>query len=228
MSEPIEELRERLQRESAESDAKLRQFIREGLTEERLREDWDHLRGASRLKAQPERKHNAWQELLSAIWTVREKLLERLRRFSLRVALPVVALVVVSLLLVTTMSPSGFVAPADPGDRAFTPGQPALPDHVRVDFKKGRIEFFGDGDSLAGTMTASPADSTPEIATFQVAVKGKDSTGLAGEFAGKVFFTRSVPGKIPANKGDIKKIAAEGELRVTGAGPYQVKRSYLP
>jgi len=151
-----------------------------------------------------------------------------LRWLKPKYSLPAVALVVVSLLLVTTMSPSGFVAPADPGDRAFTPGQPALPDHVRVDFKKGRIEFFGDGDSLAGTMTASPADSTLEIAAFQVAVKGKDSTGLAGEFAGKVFFTRSVSGKIPANKGDIKRIAAEGELRVTGAGPYQVKRSYLP
>ena len=142
--------------------------------------------------------------------------------------LPAVALLVVSLVLVTTRSPSGFVAPADPGDRAFTPGQPALPDHVRVDFKKGTIEFFGDGDSLVGTMAASPADSTPEVATFQVAVKGKDSTGLAGEFTGKVFFTRSVSGKTPANKGDIKKIVAEGELRVTGAGPYQVKRSYLP
>lgn len=145
-----------------------------------------------------------------------------------KISLLVAALVVISLVLVTTLQPSGFVAPADPGERGFTPGQPALPDQVRVDFKKGRIEFFGGGDLLSGTMTSSAADSTPAIAAFQVEVKGKDATGLAGQFSGKVLFTRSEPGRTPAQRSDVKKIMAAGELRVTGAGAYQVKRTYLP
>lgn len=145
-----------------------------------------------------------------------------------KLSLPVAALVVISLVLVTTLQPSGFVAPADPGERGFTPGQPALPDQVRVGFKKGRIEFFGGGDLLSGTMTNSAADSIPAIAAFQVEVKGKDVTGLAGEFSGKVLFTRSEPGRTPAQRSDVKKIMAAGELRVTGAGTYQVKRTYLP
>ena len=228
MPDPLEELRDRLQQESAESDAKLRQVINEEVTDERLRQDWDRLRGTHRSQTDDmiaNSRLSLWRELLVALWTTRDEMLQWLRPFSLKVVLPVAAL---AALVIFVLLPSGFVSPADPGERGFTPGQPALPDQVRVDFKKGRIEFFGGGDLLSGTMTSSAADSTPAIAAFQVEVKGKDATGLAGEFSGKILFTRSEPGRTPAQRSDVKKIMAAGELRVTGAGAYQVKRTYLP
>jgi hypothetical protein len=70
MPDPLEQLREQLQRESAGSDAKLLQYVREGLTEERLRDDWDQLRGAHRKEtaaaAAPVRSE-AWRELLAGL-----------------------------------------------------------------------------------------------------------------------------------------------------------------
>ena len=227
-SDPVEELREELQRESAASDAKLRQFIREDLTEERLHEDWDCLRGTNRVAAPSERTRNAWHELLSAWTSAREEILRSLGRYTLRVAVPVAALVVVGLVMLNNVTPSGFVVPADPGDRAVTPGQANLPDHVRVDFKRGEIEFFGDGDKLAGTLTALTDESTRDIVAFHASVKGKDSTGVGGSFEGRVLFTRSASGKAPQKKADITKILVTGELRVTGAGAFQINRTYLP
>ena len=151
-----------------------------------------------------------------------------LRGFRLKVLVPVVALVVVCLVTLTNVTPAGFVVSADPGDRAFTPGQANLPDQVRVDFKRGEIEFFGDGDKLAGTLTALNDETTRDIAAFHASVKGKDSTGVAGSFEGRVLFTRSESGKAPTKKSDITKILVTGELRVTGAGAFQINRTYLP
>lgn len=154
---------------------------------------------------------------------------QRLRAMLLRFALPATALLVVGLIVWSSLTPAGIVFPADPSERGIGDGgKPVLPDHIRVDFDKQRIEFFGGGDKLTGSMTEVGAESSPDVQAYQVTVKGKDAKGLEGAFDGRALFTRAKSGAPIRQKIDVKKIEVRGDLRISGLGSFPVKRTYLP
>jgi hypothetical protein len=151
------------------------------------------------------------------------------RGLSLKIALPVTAILVVGLLVWSSLNPAGSVMTVDPGERASNAaGEPVLPRQLRVNFQKHTIEFFGDGDKLTGGITELTGESTAEIAAFRVSAKGKDSTGLEGTFEGRALATRAVASGPVRDKSDLKKIVVQGNLSITGAGNFPVKSTYLP
>jgi hypothetical protein len=151
------------------------------------------------------------------------------RGLSLKMALPATAILLVGLLVWSSLNPAGSVMTVDAGERAGNPaGEPVLPRQLRVNFQKQTIEFFGDGDKLTGGLTELAAESTAEIAAFRVSAKGKDSTGLEATFEGRALATRAVASGLVRDKSDLKKLTVQGDLRITGAGSFPVKSTYLP
>jgi hypothetical protein len=155
-------------------------------------------------------------------------LLEQWRSLLLRFALPVTAVLVVGIVILSSL-PSWDDFAVAPGDRGgSTQGKPVLPVLLRVNLEKLRIEFRGDGDRLAGTLTESNALSTVAVAVYQVSAQGKDSTGLEAKFEGVARFTRTVPGSPIKRKADVTTVVVEGDLNFGAAGRFPVQRTYLP
>lgn len=201
MKEPFEELRARLNRESAESDAKLLQFIREGTTEDQLREDWDQLRGVGspRVSAQSGQLY-WWREFLAALWAahIPQKL---------ATGVSIGAVLLVGWLI---LRPGGIPLRSD---RTWQVAGLRLPNEMRIKVGGGLL-LSGDKLRLEAVLGEGKRGATDDVQAYQIHFEAQTSSGETVRFNGTLLVTNTPGTTSIRSKRDILGAVLAGEWQV--------------
>ncbi len=216
MAERFDELRARLRRESAESDEALRQFVREGLTEERLREDWDRLRGADRLRGGNEGSRiNLWRELMAALWMAH---------------IPQRAAMVASVAVVLL---AGWLIVLPGTIRLHTPGEwqvagVILPKDMRINPRSGRVELPGPVIQLAANLGSGRRGSVEELSVYDVRFEWQAGNGEKIVFSGTMVVTNAPGFGTNLSKRNVRGALLTGDLTVGDQPAKPFSQPFIP
>jgi hypothetical protein len=214
MADPLDELRERLNRESAESDAKLHQFVREGITEEQLRADWRQLRGQGSRTGDQRNRLDLWREFLAAMWAA---------HIPQRLAAGVCAVAV----LLTgwwLLMPRGI--PLRTTETWEVAGV-RLPGELQL--KGGsRLLLAGDTLRLQATLGEGKRGATDEVQAYQIHFEGRTSGGEKIQFNGTLVITNAPGATGIGDKRDILGAVLAGNWEVDGKRVYRLSPTFAP
>jgi hypothetical protein len=214
MADPFDELRERLNRESAESDAKLHQFVREGITEEQLREDWRQLRGQGSRSGDPRSRLDLWREFLAAMWAAHIP-----QRLTAGVCAVAVLLMGWWLLI-----PSGIPLRTT---KIWEVGGVRLPGELQL--KGGsRLLLAGDTMRLQATLGEGKRGATDAVQAYQVHFEGRTRGGEKIQFNGTLVITNAPGATGIGNKRDILGAVLAGEWQVGNQVTNLVSPAFVP
>lgn len=200
-----------------EVDGQLGELIRGRLTDERLAEDWDRLRGVAGGAAATRRSSGkTWAALNHVLW------LARLPQ-KLAGAVSVAAVLVLA----------GWFTFRGGAVRMHTPdlglmGAALLPANLRVDFRDGKAVLSEPAVQLLASLGSSRGGSTTDSRVFEVRFEGQTKTGEPMVFSGVMVVTNAPGVSTPRRASDVLGVMLAGELILGDQPPRTVRQPFLP